>query len=94
MAHFSNGTAFRAYEEQYCDRCVHRPTEDVDGNTLGCVVSDAHFAYGHDMNAREVLDMLIPMEKGGLFPDQCRMFIEGDPGSVPPPADHLNWMRP
>ena len=74
MADFSNGTEGMMYEEQYCDKCVHQGDENS-----GCMVWLAHLCHAYDLcnsktPGKEILDMLIPMNKDGLFADKCSMF--------------------
>lgn len=75
MAYFSNGTEGMMYEERYCDRCVHRGSDE----TGGCVVWLAHLLYSYsecnsDSNAAHILELLIPRSKDKLSNEQCRMF--------------------
>lgn len=69
MGYFSNGSEGRDYEEQYCERCVHRD---------GCAVWVAHLIhnYAECNNKDSILHMLIPRTKDGLGNEQCQMFIE------------------
>jgi len=78
MAYFSNGTEALMYEEQWCFRCQHgRSSADDDE----CTIWIAHFDYGydlcndHDKPGKQILDMLIPVDKDGL-PAKCSMFLE------------------
>jgi hypothetical protein len=75
VGYFSNGTEGAMYEEDYCNRCVHRGN-DEDG---GCVVWLAHLMYSYTecnskSNAKHILDLLIPPSKDHLYNEQCRMF--------------------
>ena len=77
MAYFSNGTEGMIYEEKWCSRCVHAPTEDCE-----CVVLQAHALYSYELcnekgtPGKTILDMMIPMSDDGLFPEKCAMFLE------------------
>lgn len=66
MGYFPNGTLGRAYQERYCENCVH----DVDQN---CAVWLAHLVSRGD-EKQEVLDLLIP-DDGDIGCLQCNMFI-------------------
>lgn len=72
MAYFPNGTSGEMYEDEYCSRCVH----GEDGGAGSCAVWLAHFLYNSDNSKRKVLDVLIPMKEGGIYPAQCAMFRE------------------
>ena len=76
MAYFSNGSEGCDYESKWCDQCVHQD---------GCTVWFAHllYAYAATGEAKDILDLLIPMEpvkmpSGGTvdFAGKCKMFIE------------------
>lgn len=64
-----------AYEEEYCSRCIHAPTETED-----CPVLEAHRLYNYDeCNKKDsILHILIPRDKQG-YNEQCRMFVEAKP---------------
>lgn len=77
MAYFPNGTAGAIYEEQYCDRCIHR--RGADGES-GCPIWLLHLLYNYEQCAETprgeaidaILKTLIPEE--GIYPQQCSMF--------------------
>jgi hypothetical protein len=73
MGYFSNGTEGEIYEARYCRRCIHGQDEKK-----GCAVWDAHLAKNYDEanNDNSILHMLIPLKEGGVYNDECRMFIE------------------
>lgn len=66
MAYFSNGTEGMAYQDQYCDKCIHNDN---------CAVWDAHQIHNYDEanNDQSILHDLIPMV--GLWPSKCLMFV-------------------
>ena len=74
MGYFPNGTSGRAYQQQYCENCVHDVNQD-------CVVWFAHIVTkycdkdGETSEAGNVLDMLIPETDDGIGCKQCKMFI-------------------
>jgi hypothetical protein len=76
MAYFSNGTEGMMYEERWCNRCHHEDDE------RGCPVMLAHLLYAYDLCNKKsdpgkvMLDMLIPMDAKGLYPEKCSMFVE------------------
>lgn len=76
MAYFSNGTEGEMYEAQWCNHCIHNP---VEGD--GCAVLCAHLLYNYyalnkeNEMAKQILDLLIPMKAGGIYADQCSMFL-------------------
>jgi hypothetical protein len=74
MGYFSNGTEGACYEEEYCDRCVHRNGSDGDGM---CPVWAAHLLHNYDEcdNEDSILHMLIPRTEDGVN-EKCLMFIE------------------
>ena len=67
MAYFSNGTEGALYQEEYCDRCIHRDD---------CAVWDAHLAFNYREcnNKDSILHFLIPRTESGLSNGECRMF--------------------
>jgi len=67
MGYFPNGTSGRAYQERYCENCVH----DVDRD---CAVWLAHLVSRGD-EKQEVLDLLIPETDDGIGCKQCKMFM-------------------
>jgi len=74
MGYFPNGTSGRAYQERYCENCVHDVNQD-------CAVWLAHIVTkycdknGETSEAGKVLDMLIPETDDGIGLKQCKMFI-------------------
>ena len=73
MAYFPNGTSGMVYMEKYCLRCLswkQRKNEDAPG----CPIWDAHLLSNYDKAVAAVLNHLIPMDKDGIYPQQCRMF--------------------
>lgn len=90
MAVFSNGTEGMDYEERYCSRCAnHRlhPNDPYGGDYADCPVWALHFEYNHERGGKtklgkaikDILDTLIPMQKDGLYADECSMFLEREP---------------
>lgn len=77
MGYFPNGTSGMAYEEQYCDRCIHQKPDDG-----GCAVFLAHLIHNYDEanNDQSILGILIPTNEDG-FNEQCTMFVEKDTAS-------------
>jgi hypothetical protein len=84
MGYFSNGTEGLMYQERYCYRCANWRDKD-DGRGEGCPIMDLHFLYNTDqLNARgeregpigDILQILIPERDGGVFNDECSMFLE------------------
>ena len=81
MAYFSNGTEGMAYQDQYCDRCVHddRATGGEIGG--GCIVWTLHLVHSRENPlVCDMLDVLIPMVDSGTTPSykvagQCSMFV-------------------
>lgn len=73
VGYFSNGTEARAYEEEWCSRCIHAPTEEIGS---GCAVWGAHLLYNYDEcdNENSILHYFIPLSKSGLGNEKCRMF--------------------
>ncbi len=43
MGYFSNGTEGEIYQEQWCNHCIHRPTQEK-----GCAVWDAHLLLSYE----------------------------------------------
>ena len=74
MAYFSNGSAAQDYETKYCFHCVHMD------KTGACPVWDIHLLHSYTAtgDVKNILEDLIPTSKGGLFADQCKMFITSD----------------
>lgn len=68
MGYFSNGAEGRAYEAQWCDRCIH--LEDP------CEIWLAHMLHNYDEcnNPDCILHILIPRTESGLGNEQCKMF--------------------
>lgn len=81
MAYFPNGTSGMIYEDEWCDRCVHQPTED---DAPMCPIWFAHTVWNYEAvkqtEAKMLLEAMIPTKENG-FPDKCRMFI--GTGDVP-----------
>ena len=71
MGYFPNGDAGLHYEAKYCDNCWHQDG-DGDGETSGCMVWFVHLA---DLERRIVLDAFIPMDADGIYPQECKMFL-------------------
>jgi hypothetical protein len=71
MGYFPNGDAGKAYEEQYCERCVHQKPDDG-----GCAVWLAHMVHNYDECNKDesILHLLIPRTKDKLWNEQCAMF--------------------
>lgn len=59
MGYFSNGTEGMAYEETYCEDCVHHHD--------GCMILHAHFVYNYDQcknpAIKDILGIFIPRVK-------------------------------
>ncbi len=78
MGYFSNGNEGEAYQEAYCNHCVHdqkfQQTLDADD---GCAVWLAHVIHMSDSVNKpdNLLDLLIPRTPDGLGNEQCRMFL-------------------
>lgn len=70
MGYFSNGTEGEIYEEEYCNNCLHQPSDE--GN---CAVLEAHELYNYDECNKpdSILHILIPRK--GIYNDKCRMFL-------------------
>lgn len=70
MGYFSNGTEGMAYQERYCNKCIHDVSED-------CAIWAAHlvFNYKECNNKNSILHMLIPRDTQG-YNEQCKMFYE------------------
>ena len=80
MAYFSNGTEGEMYQATYCDRCRNW-REGRGGFGEGCPVWDVHILFSYDecnsdSNAKKMLDHLIPMMEGGIYADECTMFLQ------------------
>ena len=73
MAYFPNGTSFMDWSSWNCDRCIHALKEDDY-----CRIMELHdeLNYQADDKEQEFLNLLIPMDEEGLFPQQCSMFHE------------------
>ena len=73
MGYFSNGTEGMAYEERYCEKCLHY------GDCGDCAVLESHAAYNYaECNKPEsILHILIPRSINGLSNEKCKMFIGG-----------------
>lgn len=73
MGYFSNGESGRAYQEQYCHRCVHWPPNPDDG---GCSVWLLHMIRNYEdcNDDSSPLHTLIPRSKDGLSNERCTMF--------------------
>ncbi len=77
MAYFANGSEGDMYQVEFCEDCQHWPPDPKDG---GCNVWLVHFMYAYEVHgknkeAQEILDYLIPMKEGGVYADQCSMFL-------------------
>ena len=90
MGYFSNGSEGAAYEELFCDRCVHR--DRVVGEDRACPVWMAHLLYAYELcnedehPGKVMLDSFIPREEPGFYGNgRCRMFVQ-DPAEEPLPA--------
>ena len=70
MGQFSNGTEGMAYQEQYCDRCIHDAQND-------CPVWNAHLMFNSSdvPQIQSILEMLIPQREDGLGNEECSMFM-------------------
>lgn len=69
MGYFSNGSEGMAYQERYCERCVHDAQND-------CPIWGAHLLYsGRDANdPTSILHLLIPLSDDGLGNKECLLF--------------------
>lgn len=81
MGYFSNGTEQIMYEEDYCDKCVHR---------VDCPIMTLHLLWNYDAvgeNADKTkafaLNELIPIKEGGIGNEKCNMFHKGKPPNEP-----------
>lgn len=73
MAYFPNGTSGEIYLEDWCFQCKNwQQRKDEDGT--GCPIMDVHFMFGYSERTRDILNALIPMDKEGIYPLQCRMY--------------------
>ena len=72
MGYFSNGTEGMAYEEQFCERCIHQGPQEGPG----CPVWLLHLLHNYDeCNKKDsFLHVLIPRAKSGVGNEQCSMF--------------------
>jgi hypothetical protein len=75
MGYFSNGTEGDMYEENWCERCLHKSEGE------GCAVMLAHLVFNYeqhkDDDLKNVLDTLIPSE--GAFNAECAMYMKSEP---------------
>lgn len=75
MGYFPNGTSARAYQERYCEQCLHDVNRD-------CTVWLAHLITeycnkdGETSEAGDVLNLLIPETDDGIGCKQCKMFVQ------------------
>ncbi len=74
MGYFSNGAEGAAYQEEWCNHCVHDKEFRKTGEG-GCQVWAAHLVYNVEAELSKVLNMLIPRTEGGLDNEKCVMFI-------------------
>ena len=74
MAHFSNGTEGMSYQSRYCERCRNWRVRD-DELGVGCPIWDLHLLFAYQKKYRRVLDMLIPMDKEGVYAIECSLFV-------------------
>ena len=79
MAYFANGTEGNQYQQQFCAKCQNW-RDNGDGRGEGCPVMDAHFLFAYqecnsNSNAKQILDMLIPMNPKTHNALLCNMFI-------------------
>lgn len=67
MGYFANGCEGEAYEEKYCQKCIHY---------IGCTVYYAHLEHNYNEcnNENSILHILIPRNKDG-WNEKCTMFI-------------------
>lgn len=76
MGYFSNATENDLYQEQWCNRCIHRGPDDGPG----CPIMGVHFLYNYEQykrgneTIRDILQDLIPPE--GVGNGQCKMFVQ------------------
>lgn len=77
MGYFSNGSEGSAYEEKYCENCIHWVAE-IEGEHKSCPVWDSHmlFSYGQEGDSKEILSILIPRSKNQIYNEKCTMFIQ------------------
>jgi hypothetical protein len=68
MAYFANGSMGQAYEEAWCNQCLHQQ---------GCTIWSLHLEHNYtsDKTIRELLNTLIPVDEDG-HPGKCSMFYE------------------
>jgi len=69
VGYFSNGTEGMMYEEEWCNKCLHRE---------GCPIWMAHMIHNYDEcnNKESILHMLIPIEDNGVGNKKCAMFVD------------------
>ena len=72
MAYFANGLEGDCYTEKYCEHCLNWRDGD-------CPVWCAHLQFSYEecnskSNAKQILDMLIPMNPETHFAEQCAMY--------------------
>ena len=82
MGYFSNGSEGDAYQNTYCDRCVHWENDNP------CAVWGLHLLrnYKDCTDKDSALHMLIPRSADRLSNDKCLMFWPSAPASVPKEA--------
>ena len=77
MAYFPNGTSGDVYLEDWCFRCKNWKLRK-DDFVPDCPIWDAHtltsYPSANNELAKEILNILIPMDKEGIYPIRCRMF--------------------
>jgi hypothetical protein len=70
MAYFSNGTEGVAYQERYCNRCLH----DINERCPIWLLHLLHNSAGAN-NPEHFLHALIPRTKDGLDNERCELFV-------------------
>jgi len=72
MAYFSNGSEGMAYEDAYCDKCIHCP--GITGKN--CAVWEIHMLRNTEgaNDDESILHDLIPRK--GTTNGKCRMFMK------------------
>ena len=76
MAYFPNGTAGECYMSRFCFHCKNY-RDKKDGRGFGCAVWGLHILYNRETEKeKEMLDILIPMSKDGLWQEECSMFLK------------------
>lgn len=72
MAYFPNGSTGIRWQEENCfNDCIFW---DDAGEKFICPVWACHQIFMYDESTKEILNMLIPMNKDGIFAEKCKMY--------------------